>query len=329
MLTFSRSAERDFGPLPTRHVVENVAILARETFPHNITITSAVSADLWPVNGNASQLQQALTSLCDNAREAMPQGGTLVLRASNLMVDQAYVRQVPDAKIGPHVLIEVADSGRGIEPEIMDKIFDPFFTTKGIGQGSGLGLSSALGLVKNHGGWIQVESRPGEGAQFRVHLPAMPETAPHEQAAPAEAAPPILPRGDGETVLVVEDDPLVRDVTRETLDEFGYKTLIAGDGSEALALYTQNQETIKAVITDLAMPMMDGPATIKALRRLNPELRIITMSGAASKTKAAEAANLGIDVTLRKPFAAGLLLEALHQALHGPDRGGTVLPPCN
>lgn len=327
MLTFSRSTDKDFGPLPTKHVVENVAILARETFPHNITITSAVSADLWPVNGNASQLQEALIHLCDNAREAMPKGGTLVLRASNLTVDEAYVRQAPDAKMGPHVLIEVADSGRGIAPEIMDKIFDPFFTTKGIGQGSGLGLSSALGLVKNHGGWIQVESHPDVGAQFRVYLPALPETAPKTETTPAEAAPPTLPRGQGETVLIVEDDPLVRDVTRETLDEFGYKTLIAGDGSEALALYAQNQNTIKAVITDLAMPMMDGPATIKALRRLSPELKIITMSGAASKAKAAEAATLGIDITLRKPFAAGLLLEALHHALHPADQGDAVLPP--
>lgn len=321
MLTFSKGAEMDYTVIQTRHVVENIIILTRETFPNNIQIQSSINDDLWPIYGNASHLQQILTNLCDNAREAMPQGGLLTIKTANVELNENFTQSNPEARIGPHVMIELADTGIGMPPEIQDKIFDPFFTTKGIGQGSGLGLSTAVGLVKNHAGFIQVNSKPGQGSTMRVYLPAKPDSKPGEILPEHAADLDNLPHGNQELVLLVEDEPLVRDVTRETLEKFDYQVVTANDGVEALKAFSQRQTDIQVVVTDLAMPMMDGIATIRALRQISPTIKIITMSGAASKTKAVEAQNLGVGISLAKPFSAGPLLEALHQVLHGPTIG--------
>lgn len=321
MLTFSKGAEMDYSLIQTRHVVENIIILTRETFPKNIQIQSSINEDLWPIYGNASHLQQILTNLCDNARDAMPQNGVLSIKTANMELDENFVQLNPEARTGPHVMIELKDTGIGMPAEIQDKIFDPFFTTKGIGQGSGLGLSTAMGLVKNHAGFIQVDSKPGQGSTMRVYLPATPASIPGET--PVEKTPDLdhLPHGDHQLILLVEDEPLVRDITRETLLRFNYRVVTANDGVEALKVFSQQQTDIQAVVTDLAMPMMDGIATIRALRQINPNIKIITMSGAASKTKAVEAQNLGVGISLAKPFSAGPLLEALYQVLHGPTIG--------
>jgi two-component system, cell cycle sensor histidine kinase and response regulator CckA len=321
MLTFSKGAEMDYTLIQTRHVIENVVILTRETFPQNIQIQSSINENLWPVYGNAGHLQQILTSLCDNAREAMVQGGVLSIKTANVELDENFVQANPEARGGPHVMIEVSDTGIGMAPEIQDKIFDPFFTTKSIGQGSGLGLSSSLGLVKNHAGFIHVDSKPGQGTLMRVYLPAMPDAIPGETPSDKEAGINQLPHGSNELILLVEDEPLVRDITRETLEQFDYRVVTANDGTEALKFFSQHQDDVQVVLTDLAMPMMDGIATIRALRQIRPDIKIITMSGAASKTKAAEAHDLGVGISLAKPFSAGPLLEALHRVLHQPVVG--------
>jgi len=321
MLTFSKGAEMDYTLIQTRHVVENVIILTRETIPDGIQIKSVVNEDLWPVYGNASHLQQILTSLCNNAREAMAQGGVLSIKTANVEFDDNFVQANPEARVGPHVMIQVADTGIGMPPEIQDKMFDPFFTTKGVGQGSGLGLSAALGLVKNHAGFIHVDSKPRQGAVIRVYLPAMPGAIPGPVPAEQTADLQHLPHGDHDLILLVEDEPLVRDVTRETLEHFDYRVVTANNGIEALKYYSEHKDQIKVVLTDLAMPMMDGIATIRALRQMSPDIKIVTMSGAASKTKAVEAQNLGVGVSLAKPFSAAPLLEALHRVLHQPTIG--------
>jgi PAS domain S-box-containing protein len=327
MLTFSKGAETDFTLVQTRHVVDNALILIREAPSHDIRLQSAVNEDLWPVYGNASHLQQILTSLCDNAREAMPQGGTLSIKTANIEFDQNFVHENPEARMGPHVMIEVADTGIGMSPEVQDKIFDPFFTTKGIGRGSGLGLSTALGLVKNHAGFIHVESKPGRGTVMRVYLPALPGSTPGELPSEKIEHGEQLPPGANELILMVEDEPLVRDTTREILERFNYRVVTANNGVEAMKCYSERQSEIKAVLTDLAMPMMDGIATIRALRQMSPGIKIITMTGAGSKDRVAEARNLGVAISLEKPFTAGPLLESLQKILHPtePDRPAPTL----
>jgi CheY-like chemotaxis protein len=207
--------------------------------------------------------------------------------------------------------LTVADSGPGIAPDLLSKIFDPFFTTKEVGKGTGLGLSTSAAIVKGHRGFIRVESAPERGTQFHVFLPA------HARASsqPAPAAAVEAPRGRGELILVVDDEAAVRKSVRLALEAFGYRTMLAADGAEAVSIYTSRSEEIAAVITDLMMPVMDGPATIRALRMLNPAIRIIAASGLSSGDPAAVARELGIRRFLPKPYQTTSLLAALREVL--------------
>ena len=212
-----------------------------------------------------------------------------------------------------YVVLRVKDSGTGILPDVLDRIFDPFFTTKGVGHGTGLGLSTSMGIVKSHGGFIRVHSEPERGSTFDVYIPARAATSVDVGApAPAPAAAPELPRGHGELVLVVDDEPAVRQITQLTLEAFGYRVLVAVDGSDAVAVYARRGDEIAVVLTDMMMPVMDGPATIRVLRKMNPLVRIIAASGLDAN---AYGAGLGITHVLPKPYAADRLLTTLQDAL--------------
>ncbi len=206
--------------------------------------------------------------------------------------------------------MQVQDTGTGIPPEIIEKIFDPFFTTKEIGKGTGLGLSTTLGIVKSHGGFLRVYSEPGQGTTFQIHLPAQTEAS----AGVAEVVP-EMPRGRGETVLVVDDEMVVREITRQTLEAFGYRVILASDGTEAVAAYTRERSEIAVVLTDMMMPVMDGPATIEILRRMNPAVRIIGASGLSVSGQVARATSLGVKHFLPKPYTSETLLKALQEVL--------------
>ena len=317
LLLFARGTEGQKVPLPAGLLIKEMAKIVRETFPKSITLTTEFSKELWTIMGDPTQLHQVLLNLCLNADDAMPDGGTLTLAAENVTLDECYARMIPEAKAGPYVVLQVADTGTGIPPEIMDKIFDPFFTTKGPDKGTGLGLATVLGIVKSHGGFIQVESRVGHGSQFKVYLPAVP--APASASSPAPA--PCLPKGNGELILVVDDEPSIRNVTRQTLEKNGYRALTAAEGTEAMALYAQHQAEIQMVLTDLLMPIMDGVATIRALREKSATLKIIATSGEASKSKLKEIADLPLQAFLQKPFTAETLLVTVQKVL-----GGGVIP---
>jgi CheY-like chemotaxis protein len=211
------------------------------------------------------------------------------------------------------VALQVSDTGIGMSPETMDKIFDPFFTTKALDKGTGLGLATVQGIVQNHDGFIQLESQPGCGSHFKVYLPALPATAP-PVAVPPE---PDLPRGHGELVLVVDDEQNVRDIIRKILEKCGYRVLTASEGTAAIALYTQRQAEIQLVLTDMMMPIMDGPATVRVLRGMNPTVKIIAASGSASKPRLGEIADLRVQAYLQKPFTSGNLLVTLDRVLRG------------
>jgi PAS domain S-box-containing protein len=312
LLTFGRGLEGERVPVQLRTLVMDMSGIIRETFHKNITTRRETPPDTWLVSGDATQLHQVLMNLCVNARDAMPEGGTLTLKLENQEFDESFARMTPGAQPGRYVCLSVTDTGEGIAPEHLDKIFDPFFTTKELGKGTGLGLSTVLGIVQSHDGFIQVHSQPGRGTQFKVYLPAS-ETA---EAQPASQANQLLPQGGGELVLVVDDESSVRQVTRKLLERNGYRVIEAAEGADGITQYVAHQQEVQVVVTDLAMPVMDGPAFIRVLRRLNPPVRVIAVSGYQSKSSLP--ADLGVpgEAHLSKPFSGAMLLQTLQRVLH-------------
>ncbi|MHB8524088.1 MAG: hybrid sensor histidine kinase/response regulator [Limisphaerales bacterium] len=315
LLTFGRGLQGERVVLQLRHLINDIVRVAQETFPKNIRIQSRIARGLWPITGDATQMHQVLLNLAVNARDAMPQGGTLTLAAENAQLDETYASMNPDAKPGPYVVFRVSDTGEGIPPEILDKIFDPFFTTKEPGKGTGLGLSTVLGIAQSHGGFLKVNSKPGAGATFEVYLPAVPEGVP--------PVPPSVPetgrRGHGELILIVDDEVTIREVTQKVLEKSGYRAVTAADGTEALARFVEHKHEIKLVLTDLMMPIMDGLTLIRTLRKLDPKLPIIPWSGIGSagsqRETQIELRELGVKTPLSKPFTAEKLLNAIHEIL--------------
>jgi PAS domain S-box-containing protein len=309
VMSFARGVEGERKPLQVKYLISEIEKIAKETFPRDIELKKDVPDDLWTILGDATQLHQVIMNLCVNARDAMPYGGVLSITASNFFVDKNYVRIHTDAKVGSYVVITVSDTGTGIPPKIMDRIFEPFFTTKEHGKGTGLGLSTALAIVKGHGGFINVYSEVGRGTAFRVYLPAI-----KTEIQGAEEQQPELLVGDGEWILVAEDEESIRDVTFSTLEMSGYKVITADDGAEAVALYAENMDKIKVILMDMMMPVMDGQASIRAIRRVNPEIKIIAVSGLTETDRLAKVADY-TNAFLPKPYNAEKLLKTIHQVL--------------
>jgi PAS domain S-box-containing protein len=310
VLSFARGVEGRRLEVQVAHLLRDVAKIADDTFLKSIEVCTVIPADLLTVSGDATQLHQVLLNLCVNARDAMPEGGSLTLSAENVILDEREAGSNPEAKAGAYVIIRVEDNGTGMPQNIIDKIFYPFFTTKELGKGTGLGLSTSLGIVKSHGGFIRVSSEPGRGTTFKVYLPAQAESQPAGHVLEE----PELPPGHGELILVVDDEPALRQVTRRTLEKFGYRVIAAPDGRAALAMYASQQDTIAAVLADMMMPAMDGSAIIHGLKRIRREVRIIAASGLSANGPLARAA--GAKLFLSKPYTTQALLEALNRVLH-------------
>jgi hypothetical protein len=312
VLWFARGVEGERSAFRPNRLLSEVGKIAHESFPKNIEVVVEVEEGLPAVSGDPTQLYQVLMNLAVNARDAMPRGGLLRLAGREVAVPEDRIPvQAPRARPGPYLELTVSDTGMGIPEEILDRVFEPFFTTKAPGEGTGLGLSTALTIVQSHGGFFEVESSDVEGSVFRVLLPAV--AAPEEpEAAEAE---PELERGEGQLVLVVDDEPTIRDVCCETLEAFGYRALTAADGAEAVALFARYNGEVAAVLTDLAMPIMDGPSAIRAIRRLNRWVPILAMSGLADRHGLEEIGEHGISAFLEKPFSAEELLGHLGEAL--------------
>jgi PAS domain S-box-containing protein len=311
VLSFARGADGRRIDVQIPHLIEEMKTIAIETFPQGIEVRSVVAHDLRAVAGDPTQLHQVVLNLCVNARDAMPDGGTLTLAAENLTLDARGAAVDFDVKPGQYVLLKVEDTGSGILPEILGEIFDPFFTTKEVGRGTGLGLSTTRAIVKSHGGSIQVESEPGRGTRFKILLPAWTGDLSASTAGDAGT----MPHGRGELVLVVDDDTSVRRITGQTLEAFGYRAVLAADGKEAVAIYASRGTEIAVVLTDMTMPGMDGPATIQVLRKINPAVRIIATSGLATDGHRGLAADNGVRQFLAKPYTAETLLVTVKQVL--------------
>ncbi len=312
VLTFGRGVEGERLPLQVGPLIQEIEQMIRSTFPKNIAVETVNEPNLWPMLGDATQLHQVLLNLCVNARDAMPDGGTLRLSAANLDIDVSYASMLPEISPGPHVLLEVSDTGSGIPPEIVDRIFDPFFTTKGVGKGTGLGLSTVHGIVKGHGGLLQVSSAPGHGTTFQIYLPAAPD---QEAAVGADAVTPP-PAGHGELVLVVDDEPAITNAVRTVLEAHGYRVLLAHDGAAALSEISLHMHDIAVMLTDLMMPVMDGALLVRTLRKMPLNIPVIGSTGLAEKAQLDELRSLNTEAILRKPYNAGMLLRTLDEVLH-------------
>jgi PAS domain S-box-containing protein len=315
VLSFARGVEGHRVSINPMYVVWDIQRIINDTFPKNIEFSVSSPNDLWTVHADPTQLQQVLMNLCVNARDAMEGGGTLRLTLENTVLDEVYSGMNPDSKPGPYVVFRVEDTGTGIPRELRERIFDPFFTTKEVGKGTGLGLATGLLIVKAHGGFINVYSEVGKGSRFKVYLPASatPESA--EKVALEQTQ---LPSGNGELILVADDEESIRIVTQKTLERFGYKVLVAENGAQAVALYASNGSEVAAVLLDMAMPVMDGPATIIALKAMNPDVLIIGSSGQAANGGVAKAVGAGVQHFVPKPYTAETLLRTLRKILGPP-----------
>jgi PAS domain S-box-containing protein len=313
VLTFARGSEGDRERFDLARLLREIEAILRQTLPKSITVASIVPKDLWPVLGNPTQLHQVLLNLCVNARDAMPKGGELTLAADNVQLSAAEAQTIPQATPGDYVNLLVSDTGTGIAPDVLPRIFDPFFTTKAPGKGTGLGLSTITRIVRSHGGFLTLKSELGSGTTFEVYLPRA-EVA----LAPAQATVAVpLAAGGGELVLLVDDDRSVREMVGPTLIDHGYRVLSAADGAEALALFERHAGEVTLVLTDLEMPVMDGPAMLRAVRARCPTLPVIIMSGELDALD-----GVSTHAVLRKPFRLEQLLAAIASAL--PSRAPRI-----
>ena len=313
LLMFGRGEPEARAPLRLDGLIRDMLKIIEETFPKNVAVRQAIAPDLPPILGNVTHLHQVLMNLCINARDAMPDGGQLTLDARVENVDDALAKSSAASTTGPHVVLGVTDTGTGIPPEVLDKIYDPFFTTKPMGKGTGLGLSTVLGIARSHRGFIRVDSRPGQGTRFRIYLPASTEVKTEGPSLSAIA----LPNGQGEGILLVDDEASARQVARQTLEKHAYRVREARNGEEALAIYESDPARIQLVLTDLMMPGMDGAALLRHLRRITPDLKAIAMTGGLSPAEMAQALDAESTEFLFKPFGADDLLETVRRALHG------------
>ncbi|MFN4261418.1 MAG: PAS domain S-box protein [Gemmataceae bacterium] len=313
VLSFARGTPGQRHTLSLHPLVNELTKLLRQTFPRSIEVEMKVAEDTWHLSADATQIHQVLMNLCVNARDAMPDGGHLTIVTRNVMADAAFIHRHPEAQLGPYVCLSVCDTGAGIPPEIQERVFEPFFTTKNVGEGTGLGLPIVVGIVKAHGGFITLKSTVGAGSCFEVYLPA---DQPGAEQAQRQTLQDVCP-GRGEMVLVVDDEPAIREIARSTLTAYGYQVMTATQGKEAVELYAQMGQNIHVVITDMIMPVMDGGATIRSLRTLNPQVRIIAASG-LNDSLPEDPTQLGVADILSKPFTAPILLQTIRQVLDKP-----------
>ena len=322
VLSFARGQEGKRIDIRPADLVADVVRIARDTLPKHIDIVTHVDPDLPLILGDPTQCHQVLLNLCVNARDAMPNGGQLTIAAEAASVAAPRDPKAADLAGGRYVVFRVEDTGTGMQPEVLDRIFDPFFTTKDVGRGTGLGLSTSLAIARAHGGHIRVSSEPGRGSRFHVLLPVAQASGPASSIGLGESA----PRGQGETVLVVDDEVSVRRLLKNTLERSGYRVLEAQHGREALDAYGEHGASIAVVIIDMTMPVLGGVPTMMELVKMNPEVRIIASSGIHDNEAAARAVGPQVKRFLGKPFTGEQLLRMVRSVVTGRSSVGGPPP---
>jgi two-component system, cell cycle sensor histidine kinase and response regulator CckA len=305
ILSFAQGIEGKHLCIQPAHLLIEIQKIVEQTLPKSIKIARNIPADLWTVMADLTQLHQVLMNLCVNARDAMPNGGNLSIVAANRSIDKAFASQHLDAQIGDYVVMSINDTGTGIQPQLLHRIFDPFFTTKAVGKGTGLGLSAVLGIVKSHGGFLDVQSQVNQGTQIHVYLPAAKA---HAQTPQIE---PELPSGVQQLILVVDDERAIGELIKATLETYNYRILTVDNGIDAIEMYAQHGEDIDLVLIDMMMPVMDGITTVTALRQINPNLPIIAMSGISTVESIDRAKRFGCREFLAKPYTTHDLLQVI------------------
>ncbi|HEY6951472.1 MAG TPA: response regulator, partial [Bacteroidota bacterium] len=311
VLTFARGIGAERTTIQPGEILATVAEFARETFPKLIRIDAAPDDGVWSIRGNRDQLEQLLMNLCINARDGMPAGGTIKMGAENIVFDENYCLMNQDARPGPYVVLTVADTVTVIPKDKMEKVFDPLTRTIDHGAVAGLGLSTSFSIVRSHDGFIRASSEPEKGSEFKVYIPAMEATVivrDNEQRKD-------LPTGNGETILVVDDEAAIREITKATLETFGYRVITASDGAEAVAVYADRPDSISLIFTDIMMTCMNGDSAIRSIRELNPGVKIVTTSGLTSVEQIRESVGTNDISFLPKPYTAEQLIKTVHSAL--------------
>lgn len=313
LLTFSRKMEGDMGPLDLNFEVRQVAALLERTIPKMIDIRLELSANIWLVNGNPIQIEQILLNLASNSRDAMADGGVINISSANFELDTETASRLDlDTAPGRYVALKVADSGRGMTPEVLQHIFEPFFTTKGIGGGTGLGLATVYGIVRSHGGTIQCRSEVGKGTEFVIYLPASEHGQPRKDRknkAQEKKA------GGSETILLVDDEYAVADVAAAALEDVGYRVMHAPNGETALEIHLEQNGRIDLVLLDLGMPGMGGRRTLEMLKQSQPDLPVIIASGYSELEEGEKAMDSGAAAYIQKPFRLVEMLKLVRKIL--------------
>jgi PAS domain S-box-containing protein len=310
MLTFARGLDGRRTVVKMGKQIAELETMVSETFPRRIRMVTRVPGDLWPFTGDAAQLQQVLLNLAASARDSMPDGGTLSVTAENITLTAKDVAASGDGAPGRHVLLQVSDTGEGLGPAHQDRVFEPYFTTRQGGENSGFGLAIAHSFVKGHGGFLVVDSESGRGTNLKIYLPADPPPLSdfHPSGSLGKG------RGEGSTVLVVDDELAIREMTRLNLETFGFRVITANNGAEAVALYAKRSDEISLVLTDIMMPVMDGAAAAQELRRINPDVRIVAVSGIEIN----EDTRANVNDFLAKPYTAVDLVKMVLSVLGLP-----------
>ncbi|MDR9899190.1 PAS domain S-box protein [Aetokthonos hydrillicola Thurmond2011] len=313
ILSFARGEQGKRIPLQLKSLLKEFEQVIKSTFPKSIEISTKIATpNLWTVLADPTQIHQVLMNLCVNARDAMPDGGTLSISAHNFHADENYARMNLEAKEGDYVVVTVSDTGCGMSQEVQERIFEPFFTTKEPGKGTGLGLSTIIGIIKNHGGFVNVSSEVGKGSQFQVFLSAI------ETSVSPESNELQMSSGNGELILVVDDEAFVRDLVKASLEECNYKVLIAKDSIDAFSLYVQHTNEISLVLMDIQMPSIDGFKAIRVLQQINPKVKIIAMSGLTSNRDLLKVSSISVRAFLPKPYTIKELLDTMKGVLDSP-----------
>jgi two-component system cell cycle sensor histidine kinase/response regulator CckA len=307
LLGFAKGGKYQLNVLDLNDLVKRSSTLFGRT-RKEIKIHYSFQEPLWSVEADSGQIEQVLLNLYVNAWQAMPAGGELHLETRNTVLEEDRVRPYA-LKPGPYVQICVIDTGVGMDPSLAGKIFDPFFSTKGVGKGTGLGLAIAYGIITNHGGFIEVSSRLGEGSAFSLFLPAT-----KKEITPASQSPLEIPVGT-ETILIVDDEEMILDVTKEILEKTGYKVLTAQSGREAVDLYEKNPVGINMVILDIVMPEMGGEATFNRLQQINPDVKVLLASGYSVEGEASRMIARGCRGFVQKPFLLQELSKKIREVL--------------
>ncbi|WP_049756616.1 PAS domain S-box protein [Chloroherpeton thalassium] len=314
LLAFARGKSEQQIPVNLRRLILELTNFMKETFPRSIQLSVNIPKNLPFILGDPTQIHQVLMNLCVNAHDAMPDGGQLSISSEKISLSEAETKLHIDAKAGNYIKVIVKDTGTGIPNEHLHKIFEPFFTTKQQGKGSGLGLAMTYTIVHNHGGFITVDSEERKGTAFEIYFPLLKEEK-HTELDEIEAD---APEGNGEIILVVDDEKEIRDVTAKILSANGYTPFCASDGSQAVAIYVEHKESINAVILDMMMPVMDGFATIRALKNIDPNVKILCVSGLVDKESISKHSDIddNVKAILTKPYNAENLLTTLYDTIH-------------